>query len=146
MKRVADPSKDKQNRSTMASLFAERSEKVTQVVKVDFGRSGGSDVSRCVADIEAKGAKKNAPIRRRTFQQKEREERSSRVLPDHQKGPTPVEEGRTSTVVFDLIKGSGACTFETAARFSLESGLSAPAIPRSAKNNIQNSRRDFSFL
>ena len=130
----------------MASLFTERSKKVTQAVQVDFGRSGGSDVSRCVADIEAKGAKKNVPIRRRTLQQKEREERSSRVLSDLQEGPTPVEKGRTSTVVLHFIKGRGARTFETAARFSLESGLSAPAIPRSAKNNIENSRRDFSFL
>ena len=48
--------------------------------------------------------------------------------------------------MFDFIKGSGASAFETAARFSLESSLSAPAIPRSAKKGIEDSRRDFGFL
>ena len=80
------------------------------------------------------------------IQQEEREQGGVRSQSDLQKGAAPVKERGTATVVFDFVKSSGAGTFETAARISLESSLSAPAIPRSAKKGIQHFSRNFGFL
>ena len=130
----------------MTTLTAERSKKATQVLEGDFRGSGGSNVSCCVANIKAKSAQKDVPIRGGAIQKKEREERVRGTLSDLQKGATPAKERWAATVVFDLVKGRGTVATKTAARFALESSFSTPTVPSSAKDSIENLGRDFGFL
>ena len=57
MEREAPIDKSKKGGRPMATLSAERSEKIIEVAKVDLRCGGRSAVPRCIADINAKGAK-----------------------------------------------------------------------------------------